>query len=298
MSNDLKKEILTIKTASEKQASKGTIELLKVYKRNLDDVRDQTYRIYVKYTVDGKLNISSQQRYSELVALERQLVTQMQELGDTAVSATTDILHDVYRESYYKTAYTIEKGTQGIQSFAPLKHEFVRAATNAPIEGKTFSSRIWDNTNALANRIKTDVEKAMLQGQSLEKLARQIKADFGSTAYQAQRVISTETAKAVTAAQDEIYRSSGVVQQVMWDATLEENTCDECAENDGEYYPIDDHPDLPAHPNCRCALIPVVEGWEPTQKRENIKDPFTGEKTVIDYTSYSAWRASRGIDEE
>ncbi len=296
MSNGLNKEILGIKTDSEKFAVQQSKELFKAYKRNLDDVRQQLADIALKYTVDGKLNVSSQQRYTILKELEKQLIKQAKELGEKGIEVTTDTLTNVYTESFYKTAYAIEKGISSSINFAILKPEFVKAAVNAPIEGKTFSSRIWNNTSDLASRVKRDVEKALIQGQSPEKLARQIKKDFGSAAYQAKRVINTETAKAVSAAQDEIYQSSGVVNQVMWDATLENNTCDECAALDGNTWDINEsHPSTPLHPSCRCCCIPVVEGWKPSNKRENVVDPKTGEKNIIDYSTYDKWKESRNI---
>lgn len=293
--NNLKDYILAIKTASEQESTKGFIKLLAEYKHNLDDVRNQIARIYARYTVDGELKIGNQQRFHELNALERQIVAQMRELGDSSVTATEHILSKVYTEAYYHSAFAIDSGTGAFQTFAPLKPEFVRAAVYAPIEGKDFSVRIWENTGTLAKRVQAHVKKALLQGRSVEKLAREIKAEFGSTAYQAKRLINTETAKAVTAAQIEAYQNSGVVARVMWDATLEGNTCPHCAELDGQYYELGNSPLVPLHPNCRCCLIPAVDGWKPSRKLENIVDSLTGEKQVIDYSSYSAWKSSRGI---
>lgn len=297
MNKHLQKEILGIKKDSEKYAVNQTVDLLRVYRRNLDDVRDQIAKIYARYTVDGKLNLSSEQRYNVLLQLERQLSEQMQELGEKTVNKTTEILTDVYNESYAKTAFVIDKGTQAFQSFSLLKPEIVKAAVTAPIEGKTFSNRIWANVDDLAVRVKRDVEKALIQGQSVEKLARSIKSTFGSAAYQAKRVISTETARAVSAAQNEIYRTSGVVRRVMWDATLDRKTNEEDSALDGKMWDMNEtHPMPPLHPNCRCCLIPVVDGWKPTNKRENIVDPNTGEKAIIDYTTYDKWAESRNIN--
>lgn len=296
MSNGLNKEILGIKTDSEKYAVQQSKELLKAYGRNLDDVRQQLADIALKYTVDGKLNVSSQQRYTILKELEKQLIKQATELGEKGIEITTKTLTDVFQESFYKTSYLIGKGVSSSINFSLLKPEFVKAAVNAPIENKTFSSRIWSNTSDLANRVKRDVEKALIQGHSPEKLARQIKKDFGSSAYEAKRVIVTETAKAVSAAQDEIYQSSGVVNQVMWDATLDGDTAEEDAALDGQTWDVNEpHPTPPLHPNCRCCLIPIVPGWKPSSKRENIVDLKTGQKNIIDYSSYDKWKESRNI---
>lgn len=297
MNKQLQNEILGIKQDSEQYAVKQTIELLGAYRRNLDEVQEQIAKIYARYTVEGKLNISSYQvRYNVLLQLERQLTEQMQGLGEKTVDKTTNILTNIFNDTYVKTAFVLDKGTQALKSFSLLKPEFVKAAVMAPIEGKTFSSRIWDNVDDLAVRVKRDVERALIQGQSVEKLARKIKSDFGSTAYQAKRVINTETAKAVSSAQAEIYRSSGVVKRVMWDATLDNDTANEDRKLDGKTWEIDeDHPIPPLHPNCRCCLIPVVDGWKPTKKRENIIDPVTGQKKVIDYSTYDKWKSTHEI---
>ena len=67
-------------------------------------------------------------------------------------------------------------------------------------------------------------------------------------------------------------KESGVVKEVLWDATLEENTCEDCANFDGQTFDKHDHPDVPFHPNCRCCIIPVVDGWKPTKKIENVRN--------------------------
>lgn len=296
MSSGLNKEILSIKIDGEKQAISQFKKLLQAYKRNLEDVKQQLADIALKYSVDGKLNVSTQQRYTILKELEKQLIKQAQERGEKGIEITTNTLTDVFQESFYKTAYAIDKGISTAINFSLLKPEFVKAAVNSPIEGKTFSSRIWSNTSDLATRVKRDIEKALIQGHSPEKLARKIKKDFGSSAYQAKRVIVTETAKAVSSAQDEIYKSSGVVNQVIWDATLENNTCDECAALDGNTWDINEsYPSTPLHPSCRCCLIPRVEGWKPSNKRENVIDPNTGQKNIIDYSTYDKWKDSKNI---
>lgn len=292
---DINKEILNIAEDSRTQATGASKEILKIYKRNLDDVRQQIADIYMKYTVDGELKISKAQRLKELSALEKQLSEQIKDLRPKEAEAVTNAVGKAAEDSYYSTLYTIDKGIKSGVKIAPLKTEFAEQLTKSKIDGKTFSNRIWDNTGKLANRVKSDVEKALIQGTSPEKLARKIKSDFGSTAYQAKRVMNTEIARAVSAAQDECYKNSGVVSNVMWDATLEGNTCDECAELDGKIFPVDDHPDCPLHPDCRCSCIPAISDWKPTSKRENVKDPKTGEKTVIDYTNVQSWRESRGL---
>jgi len=291
---EISDDILKIVEDSQGQADSAALKILRIYKSNLDEVRQSIANIYQKYTVNGDLKISQQQRLKELSALEKQLSGQIKELYPTEVHTVTNTVQNAAENAYYSALYTLDKGIKNGIKIAPIKPEFVESLAKSKIEGKTFSNRIWENTNLLAVHVRNDVERALLQGTSPEKLARKVKSDFGSTAYQAQRVINTEVARATMAAQTESYKASGVVTRVMWDATLEDNTCDECAALDGKIFDIDDAPDLP-HPNCRCALLPVVDGWQPSEKRENVKDPDTGEKRVIDYTNVQSWKMSREL---
>jgi len=49
------------------------------------------------------------------------------------------------------------------------------------------------------------------------------------------------------------------IASVEWLAAIDERTCDVCGAHHGQRYSIDKHPEIPAHPNCRCILVPVIE---------------------------------------
>lgn len=296
----LEKDTLKIYQSAEKTGGKATKDVLRQYKSAMDSILTEIAQITLKYSENGELKISQAQRLKVLSQLAKTLRAQCKELAAYQDIAVTAAVEKVLDDAYYSTVYAIDKGIEINKSFAMLSKEFIDTAINLEIDGKTFSSRIWDDCTLLANRIRSDVQKAMIQGTSTEKLARQIKKDFGSSAYQAQRLINTEVARAVTTAQDEAYRNSGVVSMVMWSATLEDNTCDVCAGYDGQYFALDNHPALPAHPGCRCAIVPVVQGWQPSQRLDNTKPVATDDnpnpqKEIVDYTTVNAWRERRGL---
>lgn len=295
MNDELRKEIQQLEKDCTDKTKKPKKEILKAYKKALDDIQNEIAGIVKRYEVDGVLNISSKQRYSELNSLKEKLLKQANELSTLNVAQTSNLLSDIYSESYYRTAYIIDKGITANIDFSILRPEMIEAAINTPIDKRIFSDLIWNNQKALTNRLYNDVRKALVSGKSTEKLARQIKKDYGVTAYQASRLINTEIARAMSMAQDEIYQNSDVVQKVMWDATLEGNTCEICANLDGQYFSKDNHPDNPRHPLCRCCIIPVVDGWQPTRKLDNTKNPDTGKKDIIDYSTFGKWKASKGV---
>lgn len=288
----LQKEIENIHVLMEKKANKNSVPILQAYKKALNDIRGQMGIIYSKYSTDGKLNVSTMQRYSILAIMEQKLKSMGKNLGNTDVDNTTKILKDIYKESYYRTAYTIDKGVKTAIDFTILRPEFVEHVVNMPLKGEMFSDRIWSNKTKLINTLRDNLEQGMIQGKSIDKLSKDISNTMGSGAYESTRIINTEMARCVNQAQQQIYQDSGVVKQVMWSATLEGNTCEDCAALDGQYFDMDDDskPDLPDHPNCRCCYIGVIPDWSPQTRH----DQETGEN--IDYITYEDWLSNNSIN--
>ncbi|PIC72422.1 minor capsid protein [Sporosarcina sp. P17b] len=285
------KEVQRIRKLIERQASKDLKPLLTAYRQSQNRLDGELARLTSKYIEDGVLKISDQQKYSVLINLNRQIVEQAQSLGAVELTETTTILKDAYQESYYRTAYNLDRGLSQTVSFSLLRPEFVSAAVNMPIEGKMFSDRIWDNKEKLVARTRELLERNMIDGTDPKKLARELKNQFGVSAYESTRLVQNEVARCTRQAQDEIYEESGVVDEVMFDATLDNDTSDICEELDGKTFPIDNKPEIPGdtHVGCRSDYIPAVEGWSPTRKFDNEA------KKDIDYTSYTKWKESQGI---
>lgn len=288
----LEKAILSIKVDGEKQAIESMKPILQAYKRSLDDVKGEIAKIYMEYTVDGELKIGKQQRLAVLKELEKKLVSQAKELGAKDVEVTSNILEDSYKDAYYKTAYTIDTGVKTGIDFSMLKPESVKAAVNMPVESIMFSDRIWKNKELLVNRVKRDVEQAIIQGKSVEKLARQIKNTFGSSAYESQRLISNEVARCMSQAQDEIYKNSDVVEQIQFCSTLDAKTSNICQDLDGNTYDkTDNYPTIPddTHVGCRSCYVPVIKNYQPSTRRDN------STSDTIPYKTYSEWSKDKGI---
>lgn len=290
----LRDDILKIRQLMDKKADMN--DILNAYSKALDEIRTEMAKIYAQHMVDGKLQVNLQQRYSILQRLEKQLTQMYQKLGKVDFDTTSKILHDIYSESYYRSVYAIDRGTTVKIAFKLLTPELIDAAVNTPIDGTIFSDRIWHNKEVLVNRLRSLIEKAIIQGTDPQKLSRMLKDEFGVSANESKRLINTELARVVSQANDSIYKQSNVVNQVMWDATLDNKTSQICRHLDGQKWDVNaDHPIPPAHPHCRSCLIPIVPGWKPTIKRENIKN-YSGKKPIINYSTYETWKKSKNID--
>jgi SPP1 gp7 family putative phage head morphogenesis protein len=109
-------------------------------------------------------------------------------------------------------------------------------------------------------RIGTALADSIAAGFSPQRAAKVITEKIGDPA-RALTIAITEQNRAISAATIERYQNAGL-EQVEWSGA---NPCDLCAPNDGEIVTIgqpfstgDTQP--PVHPNCRCALLPVIDG--------------------------------------
>lgn len=109
------------------------------------------------------------------------------------------------------------------------------------------------------------VEEAIEKQWSVKELAEALQAEYAFSASRAATIAATEMNDALTHAELSAWEQTGLVKAIEWSKSSLEGVCTVCEANaDQGPIPIgtmfssgDDGP--PAHPNCRCALIPVVE---------------------------------------
>lgn len=114
-------------------------------------------------------------------------------------------------------------------------------------------------TDEMEKQIKEILTDGVLKGQSIGDMSRDIRDTVENIGIQRARVIArTETIYAINQAAIATYKEHHV-KEVEWLAAQDDRICEECMERDGKTYPINNPPDIPAHPNCRCAVLPVIE---------------------------------------
>lgn len=297
MNKQLESEILGVKKQVERLSNSEMSKLLQAYKRSLEEVRTDIAKLYTKYAVDGTLSVSQQQRYTIIKEMERKFLAEASKLGHIDIGHTTKILTDVYKESLLRTTYVIDKGTSVAIDFSILRPEFVEKVVFADFKGGiNFSDRIWTNKSKMVEKLQRELERGIMNGDSIDKMSKRFANTMGSSANDSRRLIHTEMARVQSEAADTVYKNSEVVTKILFTATLDNVTSEICEENDGKYFDIDeDYPKPPLHPFCRSVIVPVIEGWSPSLRRENIEDE-TGNKKVTDYTSYKSWKQSKDID--
>ena len=112
-------------------------------------------------------------------------------------------------------------------------------------------------TEDMKNLIKREMLTGVEKSETTLQIMRRIRdaADLGTQ--RATVIARTEVMKAVNRGAAERYKEAGV--QMEWLTTHDEKLCFECAAMDGKVVTTDLPP---AHPNCRCTVIPVAYGSE------------------------------------
>ncbi|OFT18827.1 phage head morphogenesis protein [Lactobacillus sp. HMSC17G08] len=133
----------------------------------------------------------------------------------------------------------------------------------------TFSQRIWINQDILKAKLDELLTAATIQGQSPLKIARKLRNQVAETVnnsrYVTERIARTESARIQTQAQLDSFHKFGY-DYCNWVA--EPSACDVCKEiseggkNGKGIYRVDDVPDIPVHPNCRCSIAAYAPGDE------------------------------------
>ena len=146
--------------------------------------------------------------------------------------------------------------TPGNKSTALLlspRGAFKRLLDNAGVVSKAIAKAGYD-------KIGTALADAIASGSSPTQAAKIITEKIGDPA-RALTIAITEQNRAMSIAALFTYREAQI-ENVEWNAV---QPCDICAPNDGQVVPLgqafdsgDTEP--PAHPNCRCALLPVILG--------------------------------------
>ena len=121
-----------------------------------------------------------------------------------------------------------------------------------------FGITLKELTNTTVNDIGNSIADALEQGLSANQAAKLIRRNVASPS-RALMIAITEQNRAMSAATVNRYKEMQIME-MEWEVS---DPCDKCAQNANQVVPIggtfnsgDTQP--PAHPNCRCALLPVI----------------------------------------
>lgn len=244
-----------------------------------------------------------QYRIKRLENMQSQLDQLMREVYNTEKDKSTDCYINSAFNAYYKDVYNLQQGMNVAYQFDKLDASLIDKMLRSKWSGKNYSDRIWDNTNSLAYHLKEEMMMGLLTNKTEKEMADTIMNKFAVGAYQARRLVQTESA-AMSAFADKMAFEDAGIDKEMFIAVHDSRTSKICQQHDrsivetskaqvGVNVP-------PLHPNCRSHMIPYIEGVTDAMKKRQ-RNPFTGRDEVVDVKeNYDQWlkrqQQEHGVD--
>lgn len=211
---------------------------------------------YIKIEIE---RLKARSKITRLRALQDAINVELCKVTHEYQMTLEDTLIGLFSDQYTKACELMGVMAPGIP------REAIKKIIEYPYAGKMFSDRIWDNKDALVKYIQQDLTVGIIRGDSIQKMARQLKKDLKVLYYQAERLVRTETNYAMNQAHLKGYKDSGVVEKYEFLAAHDKRTSKLCRDLDGETFELskavvgENYP--PMHPNCRSTVVPVLEDW-------------------------------------
>ena len=151
----------------------------------------------------------------------------------------------------------------GILGKSVLKNEkYAHAIVNASFKNATYSDRIWMYQGMLKAELEGLLASGLIRGQNPKKLAKHLEKRFGVSAYNAQRLMTTELARVQTEAQKQSFIRNGFDEYV-YVACTKGDVCPICKGLDDKHFKVDDmmpgENAPPMHPNCHCSTAAYMD---------------------------------------
>ena len=141
---------------------------------------------------------------------------------------------------------------------------------NGSFKNATFSERIWANQDILRAEIDKALQQTIIRGAGNREVAEKLQEKLKVTQYEAERLIRTETSRMQTEVRLDSYEKAGI-EHVKFVANTK-TACKSCLDLDGEIFErgeiVISENAPPIHPNCMCALSPVMTAEEEKKYQE------------------------------
>lgn len=143
-------------------------------------------------------------------------------------------------------------------------------------DGKSFSDRIWKNTEDLVKTLNEDLTHIVVTGGSTvdlrKKLETMVREEVTKARSKANTLIRTETAHIQYESAKQRYIDNGIEEFIFLGREEHDIGCD-CKKLDGKKFRFDDPeaPKLPRHPNCRCRIAPVPKNELLNRRMEEVR---------------------------
>lgn len=243
-------------------------------------------------------NASARAHITRLDAMKLQLRNFVEEAYGVELAATGKALTKIYEDSYYHTAYEVQKGVGVGWQVGGVNQKALDMAVRNPWapDGKNFSDRIWENKTKMVGELHRELTRQIATGDSpdraIKAMEKYVDSSVKNAKMKAGTLVMTESAAIGNIAQKESFEELGVEEYEIVE-TLDGLTCDFCGNMDSRHYPMEQFEigvtAPPFHPRCRGCTCPYL-GEEFRASVRAARDPETGKTITVRNMSYKEWK--------
>ena len=142
-------------------------------------------------------------------------------------------LKDIYKEMDKQASIDLNN------SFNTVNENLVRETLKTNWSGLSFSERIWEHRRSLAFTIKSELNKGLIRGESLQDISRIISDKFDTSFSNAMRLVRTESCWVMNEATVNNYKNNGIKEYEIM-AFLDNKTSKICKSMDGEVVNVEE----------------------------------------------------------
>lgn len=272
------------------------IEKLKVIAGSIPDKIERAKALARLNAPAYAARISRQQAVLESTRLE------LARLAPGQVQTITTALTEAAHEGFNRTVFDIQQGFGLGYTFNQVSSGQIEEVLKQKWSGRHYSKRVWDNTEVLADRVKSVIKQNMITGRSWRRSLDEVNDIVKSGGlYSAKRLLQTETAYVANEMEAEAYEDADI-DKYEFVATLDGRTSQICQEKDGKIYKLKDRkPGVnypPLHAHCRSTTVAVVEGFDTSELERRARDPVTGKNVLVPADmKYKDWKESLTQDQ-
>lgn len=238
-------------------------------------------------------NVSSRVHIERLEALKMEIKAEIDLLSKTMENNLDKHLREVYRDTYYRSAYSIQKGLDKFSNIEKLTPELIERLVYKPWtkDNTNWSKRIWGNDGKLVNTLHTNLTQNIITGKPLKDIIDIVEERFNVERNIATRLIMTESAAYHSRAKERCMKDLGCEKYEVI-ATLDDRTSPICRTMDSKVFDMKDYQvgvtAPPFHSNCRTVTAPYydkIEGDTNLRASRTEDDDYE----LVDVKDYQDW---------
>ena len=263
-----------------------------IYRQMRNEISDQIYAFYAKYSSDKGLNISEAKKKCETLDIEEfakkakkyvkekdfseqandemklynltmkvnRLELLKAQLGLELCAGTDEIEKFMEKELEGRTLEELERQAGILGESLVDNKRLVHSIVNASFYNATFSDRIWANQDYLKLALDKILKTALIQGRNPREFVSEITKRFDVSSKEAYRLLVTELARVQTDAQMKSFQKNGFKQYTFHALGT---ACEYCRVIDGKHFNVKDAVSgknmPPMHPYCRCSTSAYMD---------------------------------------